>query len=314
MLWSSFGAQLAAALVFALIVAAVLAAGAWVLLAALVRKLRRRPGSQRFRWVRRGVLAVAAVAVLCIAYGYFVEPHWLEVTHVRIPTAKLPTSARPIRIVHISDLHCESASPVFALDRIIRRLQPDLIAFTGDGYNSPDGLEQFRDWMRRLSAIAPTFAVRGNWDYQPWADRFVAGTGARELTGQAVQVQVAGTEMYLVGAAAGDWAAVERSLAGLPREALKIVLYHYPDQIPAAAERGVDLYLTGHTHGGQVALPFYGALVTLSATGKRFEAGLYRVDDTYAYVSRGIGMEGGLAPRVRFCARPELTAIELVPP
>ena len=63
-----------------------------------------------------------------------------------------------------------------------------------------------------------------------------------------------------------------------------------------------------------MALPFYGALITLSRFGKRFEAGLYRVEETRLYVNRGVGMEGGRAPRVRFFARPELTVIDLVPP
>jgi predicted MPP superfamily phosphohydrolase len=78
----------------------------------------------------------------------------------------------------------------------------------------------------------------------------------------------------------------------------------------------VDLFLAGHVHGGQVALPFYGALLTLSRFGKRFERGLYPDADGFGfplYVSRGIGMEGGAMPRVRFCSRPELALIELVP-
>jgi hypothetical protein len=92
-----------------------------------------------------------------------------------------------------------------------------------------------------------------------------------------------------------------------------VFIYHYPDVIYDAAARQIDLCCVGHTHGGQVALPFYGAVVTRSKLGKRFEAGLYRVQDTWLYVNRGIGMEGKAAPRVRFCARPEVTVIDLVP-
>ncbi|MEJ2705392.1 MAG: hypothetical protein P8Z79_23375, partial [Sedimentisphaerales bacterium] len=75
----------------------------------------------------------------------------------------------------------------------------------------------------------------------------------------------------------------------------------------------VDLYLAGHTHGGQVALPFYGALVTLSEYGKEYESGKYQVGTTTLYVNRGIGMEGGPVPRVRFWARPEITVFEVMP-
>ena len=73
----------------------------------------------------------------------------------------------------------------------------------------------------------------------------------------------------------------------------------------------MDLYLAGHTHGGQLALPFYGALWTTSAYGQRFERGLSRVEETWVYVNRGIGMTAFLPP-VRFLARPEITVIELV--
>jgi predicted MPP superfamily phosphohydrolase len=312
-MWASFRVQIAMALGLVALLAALFVAAGWILAAALVRRLKRRPAPRRLRWVRRTVLVLGAAAALCIAYAIFVEPYWLEVTHVTVPTAKLPAGGPPIRIVHISDLHCESSDLAFPLDRIVAELKPDLIAFTGDGFNSPRGLEKFRAWMRRLSHIAPTFAVQGNWDRRRWVTRFVEGTGVRELAGEAAKVHVAGTELYLVGAPAGNWPAVQAALAALPPGALKIVLYHYPDEIPAAADLGVDLFLAGHTHGGQVALPFFGAVVTLSSTGKRFEAGLYHVRDTYAYVSRGIGMEGGYMPRVRFLARPEVTLIELVP-
>ena len=104
------------------------------------------------------------------------------------------------------------------------------------------------------------------------------------------------------------------SLLGSARkEELTVFLHHWPDEIHTAAEGGVDLYCAGHTHGGQVALPFYGALVTLSQFGKQFEGGLYKVGGTWLNVNRGIGMEGGRAPRVRFCARPEVTVIEVIP-
>jgi predicted MPP superfamily phosphohydrolase len=78
-----------------------------------------------------------------------------------------------------------------------------------------------------------------------------------------------------------------------------------------AVEGGTDLYCAGHTHGGQIALPFYGALITFSQFDKRFEAGLYDYKGMALYVNRGIGMEGGMAPRVRFGSRPEITVIDV---
>ncbi len=82
------------------------------------------------------------------------------------------------------------------------------------------------------------------------------------------------------------------------------------DLIEDLKNLNVDLYLAGHTHGGQIALPIYGALITLSKFGKKYESGMYTVDDTILYVNRGIG---GHASAVRFFARPEITVFEVGP-
>ena len=82
--------------------------------------------------------------------------------------------------------------------------------------------------------------------------------------------------------------------------------------MPAATTTGVDLYLAGHTHGGQLRLPVFGALVTASSFGKRYEMGAYREGRTVLYVSRGIGLEGLGLPRARFLSPPEITLFTLV--
>ena len=96
-----------------------------------------------------------------------------------------------------------------------------------------------------------------------------------------------------------------------PPEAYTLLLYHSPDLIETASSVGVDLYLAGHTHGGQVRLPFYGAVITFSAYGKQYEMGWYEVGATTLYVSRGLGMEGWDAPRMRFLCPPEMEVVEL---
>ncbi|MCJ7739225.1 MAG: metallophosphoesterase, partial [Anaerolineae bacterium] len=90
-----------------------------------------------------------------------------------------------------------------------------------------------------------------------------------------------------------------------------VLLYHTPDLMPEAAAAGVDLYLCGHTHGGQIRLPLFGALVTSSRFWKRYEMGRYEDGRTTMYVSRGIGMEGLGAPRARFLAPPEIVAWDI---
>ena len=304
-----------AVLIFLGTVASVLAAGAVILALDLIRLFTGRRGPRRRAWVwaRRIVLPLAGLTVACMAYGYFIEPHWLEVTEVRIASPKLAAAARPIRLVHISDLHCD---PKVRLEekipRVVAGLSPDLIVFAGDAVNSMEGLGNFRRCMKRLSGLAPCYAVLGNWDVWYYsAAKLFSGTGVRVLDAEGVKLELAGAEIWLAGAPAHR-GGIDRALAAAPAGAFTILLYHYPDEIHHAAELKVDLYLAGHTHGGQVALPLYGALVTLSSYGKQFERGLHRVGPTHLYVNRGIGMEGGV-PRVRFCARPEVTLIELSP-
>jgi predicted MPP superfamily phosphohydrolase len=286
----------------------------------VIRRARRRvradvpAATRREIWVRRTIFTLAAFGLLCIGYGYFVEPYWLEVTHVHVESAKLPRGARPIRIVHISDVHSEAkprleerAAEVIAGER------PDVITYVGDSINSRRGLPRFQQMMRRLAAIAPTFAVRGNWDIESWRALDLFGnTGVRELDGEAVPVNVGAVQIWVVGVAWSETYGIEDALPRLPAGAFTVFLYHIPDEILNVRNK-VDLNLAGHTHRGQVALPLYGALMTSSKFGKRFEAGLYHVDETWLYVNRGIGMEGGFAPRVRFCARTEVTVIDVSP-
>ena len=263
---------------------------------------------------RRLILGLAALGIVCIAYG-FVEPYWPQVTLVRIKTRKLPAGSPPIRIVHISDLHSDRFTRLeHRLPAIIASEKPDLIVFTGDSVNSPQGLSNFKNCMSRLAKVAPTFAVRGNWDvwYSSDLDLF-GGTGVRVLEGEAVRADVRGTPVWIAGVPADSANLIPKALSAVPKDDLSILLDHYPDDVEEAARAGAELYCAGHTHGGQIALPWYGALITLSKFGKRFEAGLYQFEDTWLYVNRGIGMEGGIMPRVRFCSRPEITVIDVGP-
>lgn len=309
-------------LLFVGVVATVYVLAAGTLVGLVLQRLGRRPAAatRRAIWTRRAVLGVAAAGLLCTAYGYFVEPYWLSVTRVRLTSAKLSSGAPPLRIVQLSDLHCDAQPRLEErLPDAVAAERPDLIVFTGDAVNSPAGLPVFKRCLARLAALAPTFVVKGNWDAWFWrALDLYDGTGARELAGEAVKVAVGGQDVWIVGVPVDGETRMESALAAVPAGAYTVFLYHYPDLIEEVARRNVDLYCAGHTHGGQVALPFYGALVTLSRFGKRYEAGLYRVEGTWhcgtwLYVNRGIGMEGGPVPRVRFCARPEVTVIEVGP-
>ncbi len=327
-----FGVSVVIILSFATIII-----GKWLGRAIMHRPSPRR--SRRVKLARRGIVIVAMAILACLIYSFF-EPYRLEITHVTVPTAKLPAGSRPIRIVHISDLHCD-AKPLLEERAVseIAALAPDIICFTGDAMNDQATLPRFQAMMTKLADIAPTFAVFGNWDETGWrgeVDYFAPNfdayknwdydgwgrtdyygpTGVQLLTGTPVRVLIDGQPVWIAGTPFYQFSSpqhVARALTDIADDEPVIFLHHYPSIILNLPGRGVDLCLSGHTHGGQLALPFYGALTTLTSTGKRFEAGLYKHEDTYLYVSRGLGVEGHNVPRIRFFARPEITVIELTP-
>jgi predicted MPP superfamily phosphohydrolase len=303
--------QLRVTLFLALIVATYVLAFGTVL-----RAVARRRGAQldplprRSIWLRRIAVVLAIAGLPCFAYGWRIEPYWPEVTRVRLESDKLGPVYRPIRLVHLSDLHSDPRVRLEeSLPRLVAALHPDAILFTGDAINSRQGLPVFRRCLTQLARIAPTFAVRGNWDawYFPDVDLF-GGTGAVELGGRPVPLRVGPSTLWLTGLGVGHESRLAATLAALPPDDVSVFLFHYPDLIESVRESTVDLYCAGHTHGGQVALPFYGALVTFSVLGKKYESGLFREGATWMYVNRGIGMEG-----VRFGARPEITVYEIAP-
>jgi predicted MPP superfamily phosphohydrolase len=108
-----------------------------------------------------------------------------------------------------------------------------------------------------------------------------------------------------------DTERLDAAMERVPPDAFTLLLYHSPDLIHEAAARRVDLYLGGHTHGGQLRLPLLGPIVTGSKYGRRYAAGLFEADGTRMYISQGIGFEGGGMPRARFLCRPEIVSIEL---
>ena len=268
-------------------------------------------------WWGRSILSLVALGGACVAYGHWIEPFWPAVIHVRIPSSRLAAGSRPLRIVHISDVHSDPGPRLEErLPELIAAEKPDVIVYSGDSINEPAALPVFRRLMGGLSGIAPTFAVRGNWDAWYWHDvDLFGGTGVHELDGRAESVRFGDRRVWLAGVAVGHEGLAAAALADVPAGDLTIFLYHYPypDVVPTDRAAAVDLLCAGHTHGGQVALPLYGAIITLSKYGKQYESGLYRAGGMWMYVNRGVGLEGGDAPRVRFWARPEITVIDIVP-
>jgi predicted MPP superfamily phosphohydrolase len=264
-----------------------------------------KPSFLHSRWVRLLFGLLTMVFVLCLLDAFLLEPDWIELTERVHETGKIRGT---LRILHLSDLHLEAeACPrEKRVLELAKRLAPDLVLLTGDYLNTDGAGSRLVPFLRQLKSPLGTYAILGNYDtFHPPA-RYLREAGVTILRNERIDLRWKGNLLSLAGVSFGYERDMKGLIEGLPPERYTILLYHYPDLIEPASWEGYDLYLAGHIHGGQFRLPFYGALVTLSRTGKRYEAGLYRVGPTTLYVSRGIGMEGGRVPRLRFLCRPEV--------
>jgi predicted MPP superfamily phosphohydrolase len=231
-----------------------------------------------------------------------------------------------VRLVQVSDLHIERITRRERdLVERVNALEADYVLLTGDYLNfsyldDPRALADARQVIGALRARWGTYAVRGTHqvDSNALTRALLDGLPVRWLRSEHVTVDLpGGGRMTFAGASCTrerdiDLPAVRRALSGVPRDAFTVLLYHTPDLVPEARAAHVDLYLSGHTHGGQLRLPWYGALFTATAVGKRYEMGRYDVDGLTLYVSRGIGMEGKGAPRARFLCPPEIVCLDVV--
>jgi predicted MPP superfamily phosphohydrolase len=289
-----------------------------VALAALLSivSLLRMILSRQRRWdcVRTVTTVVYAALGLdmggVVLYARFIEPMHLTVHRETVPLAGL---AAPVRVVVFSDLHTDPRFPIDdRLVEVIGQEHPDLLLFLGDSINTASGAQRFHDILARLQAPVK-LAIRGNWDVWYWDDiDLFRGTGFTELSSGWRQLTVRGVPLRVGAHTYVDAWSPERVVpAPPPGPGPTIFLYHATDYAYVAARRGIDLYLNGDTHGGQVALPWYGPLLSIGRRGREFSHGLYQVEQTAVFVTAGIGVERSFP--LRFLVPPEVTVLDLVP-
>jgi predicted MPP superfamily phosphohydrolase len=301
-------------LVFALAVLTICGLEIVVLARSLYRRSRGRSARRiLFAPWAIGVHALVVVMFACMLYGYFIEPRWIDVHTVTLQTPLLKSAT--FRIVQISDLHCgEKPRNEERTVEIVNALKPDIVVATGDFLCCPEGFGLMQRTLSRLEASLGKFAVAGNFDVGHWPQLDIPGDGAfRVLDRETVVVTKGEDSLAITGVGYAPFDAVRKPIEGFSADRFDVFLFHTPDLIEDLSRSGVDLYLCGHTHGGQVALPWYGAVITFSKFGKKYESGMHRVGDTVLYVNRGLGMEPRPAPQIRFLARPEISVFDIRP-
>ncbi|NIA21305.1 MAG: hypothetical protein GWP05_04910, partial [Anaerolineaceae bacterium] len=278
------------------------------------------------RWAGYSTVGAVGVALGTFGYARFIEPWWIDYSHVPVRLMNLPEAFDRLKIAHLTDLHYRPVSLEEIADWVDRtnHLQPDLVVLTGDYVTGRRGNpSEVANLLKDLDAPLGVVACLGNHDYGTAYPRGVSGS-ARFATGSRKALESAGIEVLV-----NEFTTRRRNgrtlhLAGLadlwsddfdfdalaePPGRPLLVLAHNPDTLYALhqfASPNFDLMLSGHTHGGQVRLPFYGPLM-LPIRHRYLAEGLFHHKHAQVYVSRGLGY---LTP-IRFRARPELGIIEL---
>ncbi len=257
---------------------------------------------------------------LVASYPIFIERYIVLTNYYRVSVPNLPKAFSGFRIAQLSDLHYGFLVPLGLIRQVIDRtnhLKPDLIVCTGDYVHEKSSTKQIDEvWpvMSKLSAQFGVYSVLGNHDH--WAstvrsDYWLKRT-QQDLCHKVVRIERDKQNLWLAGAGDlyEDHRNIDDVLGKIPDSDCRIVLAHNPDSADTMFSKRIDLMISGHTHGGQVNIPFIGTPV-LPVQNKNYSSGL-KVSPRGAkvFISKGIGW--AIYP-IRFNCYPEIVVLELVP-
>jgi uncharacterized protein len=258
-------------------------------------------------------------------YGTQVEPGWLDLVSLTLKLPRLGKAFDGLRMVQLSDIHMGGWMTRERFDHIVDVTlaeKPDVVVITGDFILGSTLIKDFTEIIADLRATLPrlaesvqTLAVMGNHDHRIFPQaltvrKMVQACGIVDLTNRVESLVRGGERLHFAG--------VDDILEGrpdmlyvleqLPEDGAAIALVHEPDFADAMSVTGrFDLQLSGHSHGGQIALPLIGPIV-LPPMGQKYIAGQYQIGEMIQYTTRGVGMT---EPPVRINCRPEITALTL---
>jgi hypothetical protein len=272
---------------------------------------------------RKFLLSAFASASAFVAYPTLLEPRWFDVVRTNIKLR--PQSRGRLRILQLTDLHASRVVPLSLIGSAVDAglaENPDIVCLTGDFITSREDFDskEYASILRKLSAAKPTYATLGNHDGGAWAgrgrgfknhklvDRILDEAGVELLHNRSLVLDAQGQKVVLAGV--GDlWADeidARRALQDAPADLPVVLMSHNPDSKEVLRPVPFDLMLSGHTHGGQVILPYYGTSLA-AVRDHRYIAGRYDWDGRQMYISRGVGSLFG----IRFRCRPEVTILDV---
>ena len=270
-----------------------------------------------------GLLDFVLLALGGLGYGIVVEPYLVKVENVHLKLRRLPKVFSGIRIAQLSDIHMGGWMDLDRLKQVAEQIQaqkPDLLLLTGDFVMSHDFavssrqiLTDLREVLVPLAASIPSFAVLGNHDY--WASastirEMLSSCGITVLENSVSTIRRDGANLHICGVD-DIWEGtvhMDRIVAQLTDDSAAILMAHEPDFADTSAATGkFDLQVSGHSHGGQIVLPFFGPPI-LPHLGWKYPGGLYQIGEMYQYTNRGVGT---VRIPVRINCPPEITVFQL---
>jgi predicted MPP superfamily phosphohydrolase len=259
-------------------------------------------------------------AALVGSYPVLIERNIVQVNRYKIPIENLPLPFHGFTLAQLTDLHLGFLVSESFVEGIVHRtnkLRTDAIVCTGDYVHERNTLEEIeRVWpiLAKLEAKHGVYSVLGNHDHWADADRSLYWL---DRTGQNIRHQCKPVykdgERILIGGAGDYWEdelQIDKTFACSDEDECRVLLAHNPDSVDTHFRTPVSLVLSGHTHGGQVVLPFFGAPI-LPVKNKDYSSGLISTPRTQLFISRGIGW--AIYP-VRFNCYPEIAVLELINP
>jgi len=257
-------------------------------------------------------------------YARDIEPRLLEISHHQIKNSFIPKGFHQFKIIQFSDTHLGFHYDLEQFKKLLKKImdeKPDIIFFTGDLMDEPNKYYQASSiipLLQQLEAPFGKFAIYGNHDHGGYGTDIYKGimenAGFQLLNNENKEIKLLdGSSLHIIGiddAMLGN-PDIGQAVSGIPAESYKILLSHAPDLADEAANYQIHLQLSGHSHGGQIKIPFIGALVKVPFAVK-YQEGFYELSGKSPltlYVNRGIGTT---RLPFRFLTKPELSVFTLV--
>ena len=240
------------------------------------------------------------IGIVTILYAMFIEPDLLRVIHYDFPHSKI--EGQPIKVVQFSDTHIGDFFTTEELQKVVDKIneqEADLVLFTGDLMDDASvyqgSIEEIGTVLSNIQSKFGNYAVFGNRDYGGGAERFyeelMESAGFHVLLNNHETITVNGTTLSLFGAddALIGYYDAKQTMKGIEEGNFNLLLVHEPDLVDDFIDYPVDLVVAGHSHGGQVYIPFVGPLLT-TTLAEKYVRGLYDINENLSlYVNTGIG-------------------------